>query len=93
MVDYHAKNGGGLVRIGHYKKWYKKVHHAVTDFMIHQGHVGWNMSCNNRNLRRRELSTWEFQAVLAEEWISFVDETQQNTTRETIEANALDLVI
>ena len=93
LVDYHAKIGGGLAQIGHYKKWYKKVHHAVTDFMIHQGRVGWNMSCTNRDLRRRELSTWEFQAVLAEEWISFVDETQQNTTSETIEANALDLVI
>ena len=37
--------------------------------------------------------TWEFQAVLAKEWISFVDETQQNTASDNIEANALDLVI
>ena len=37
LVDYHAKIGGGLARIGHYKKWQKKVHHVVMDFMIHQG--------------------------------------------------------
>ena len=43
LVDYHAKIGGGLAQIGHYKKWYKKVCHAITDFMIHQERIGWNM--------------------------------------------------
>ncbi len=93
LVDYHAKIGGGLARIGHYKKWYKKVHHAVTDFMIHQGRVGWNMSTINSELRRNQLTTWEFQAVLAEEFISYVDETQLNRINETAEANAMELVM
>ena len=87
LVDYHAKNGVGLTQIGHYKN------HTVMDFMIHQGHVVWNMSCTNRDLRQRELSTWEFHAVLAEELISFVNETHQNRARETVNANALDLVM
>ena len=93
LVDYPAKIGGGWAQIGHFKKWYTKVHHAVTDFMIHQGCVGWNMSCNNRNLCQGELSMCEFQAVLAKEWISFVNESQQYTTSKTIKANALDLVM
>ena len=93
LVDYHAKIGGGLARCGHYKKWYKKTHHAVTDFAIHQGRVGWNMSCINRELRRRELTTWEFQAVVAEEWIAFVDHSQEDAANDKIEENALDLFV
>ena len=51
------------------------------------------MSCKNRNLRRRELSTWEFQAVLAEEWISYVDEREHQQNIEAVQINALDLVM
>ena len=50
-------------------------------------------SSNNPELRRIQLTTWEFQAVLAEEWISYVNNTQQNSNNETAEANAMELVV
>jgi hypothetical protein len=94
IIDYHQKIGGGLARIAHYKKWYKKTHHALCDLMYHNGRVGWNMSCNeNRRLRRRELTTWEFHAVLAEELISFVDDRSDEKQSATSESNMIDMIV
>ena len=92
VIDYHQKIGGGLAQAAHYKKWYKKTHHAICDFMIHQGRVGWNMSAEeNRQLRRRELTTWEFQAVLAEELIAYVDNELEVVATQNAEASAMTL--
>ena len=95
VVDYHQKIAGGLAKVGHYKKWYKKTHNAICDFMIHQGRVGWNMSADeNEHLQRRELTTWEFQAVLAEELIAFVDvERDSSFVGSAVEASAMDLIV
>ena len=49
VIAYHKIIAGGLACCAHYKKWYKKVHHAITDFMIHNGHVGWNMACRENS--------------------------------------------
>jgi len=94
IIDYHQKIGGGFARLSHYKKWYKKTHHAICDLMVHNGRVGWNMSCKeNRRLRRRELTTWEFQAVLAEEFIAYVDEDSDAKQSASTESNMIDMIL
>ena len=45
----------------------------------------------NRQLRRRELTTWEFQAVLAEELIAYVDVELKLVATQNAEANAMTL--
>jgi hypothetical protein len=94
IIDYHQKIGGGVARLAHYKKWYKKTHHAIADFMFHNGRVGWNMSCKeSRKLRRRELTTWEFHAVLAEEMIAYVDDNLHAKQSAAVEATAVDMIL
>ena len=93
VINYHQKIGVGLAQAAHYKKWYKKTHHAICDFMIHQGCVGWNMSADeNKHLQRQELMTWEFQAVLAEEFIAYVDVEKESTVSKSAEASAMTLI-
>ena len=66
--------------------------------MIHQGRIGWNMLCNNHDLWQRDSQRGSSKLFwhLAEEWMSFVDKTQQQQNSDTdgnIEANALDLIM
>ena len=62
--------------------------------MVHNGRFGWNMSYKeNRRLGHRELTTWEFQAVLAEEFIAYVDEESDAKQSASTESNAIDLIL
>ena len=46
----------------------------------------------NKRLRRHELTTWEFQAVLAEEFIAYVDVEKELIVSKSAEASAMTLI-
>ena len=46
----------------------------------------------NRCLRMRELTKWEFQAVLAEEFIDYVDVEKESIVSKSAEANVMTLI-
>ena len=70
--------GTGFSNVAHFKKWYKKAYLGIADFSMLQAFSAWNLSVDAQGSRggakqRRRLLKWEFYAVAAEEFMTYVD--------------------
>lgn len=76
--DQHRVMGAGFSNVAHFKKWYKKAYLGIADFSMLQAFSAWNLSVDAQGSRggakqRRRLLKWEFYAVAAEEFMTYVD--------------------
>ena len=90
--DQHRVIGAGFSNVAHFKKWYKKCFLGIADFSMLQAFAAWNISIDECSAgsrggmrNRRKLIKWQFYAVAAEEFMSYVDKDEQKPA--TLEQN------
>jgi Transposase IS4 len=73
--DQKRAHFGGFSVKAHFKKWYKKQFLGILDCMLMNGHVGWNMSAEEKKSRgRNELKRHEYMMSVAESMLDYKEE-------------------
>ncbi len=83
LVDYDKKIGGGFTARPHFKKWYKKGFLGNLDFMMVNGRVAWNMSCDIQGIIRTKLNNRMWRVCVADLMLQWRDpqEPVQNNSK------------
>ncbi len=83
LDDYDKKIGGGFTARPHFKKWYKKGFLGVLDFMMVNGRVAWNMSCDIQGIITTKLNKRMWRVGVADLMLQWRDpqEPVQNNSK------------
>ena len=74
--DQMRCHGAGFSRRVHFKKWYKKVYLAILDCGLLNAYIAWNLSTEERSIRRAKLERHVFYAYIAQRMQEYVDPHQ-----------------
>ena len=78
--DQRNKTGGGFASKARFKKWYKKRHLGLKDYMLANGQVDWNMTAADPQFHHASVTPWHCNAGVAEEMIAYKDDNPDDET-------------